>query len=74
MPKNLQQAFKLYRFAAIRGHSEAQSMIANMYIKGIGTTKNMAQGQSWLALIANNGCERSQGELQKLTASTSIAG
>ena len=34
---NIEKAFKLYKFAAEHGHSDAQNSLGNIYFKGLGT-------------------------------------
>ena len=73
MPVNLEYAFKLYRHAATRGHVGAQNALAEMYLKGRGTSKNLAQARSWLGLAANSGSEEAKQTIRFLIKETKQA-
>lgn len=46
-PASLQKAFLLFSSAAAAGYAEAQTMLGNMYMEGVGAPKNCALAENW---------------------------
>jgi TPR repeat protein len=65
LPKSAEQAFQWFQLAADQGYPASQAMLGNMYLRGIGTAKDIengrglvrdfAQAKRWLQQAADQG-------------------
>jgi TPR repeat protein len=60
VPKDLQQAFRRFRKAAIQGHAEAQFQLAVCYQEGLGVPKDPGEAAKWYRRAAERGQRQSK--------------
>lgn len=68
MPRDLDQAVKWYRLAAIGGLDRAQINLAEMYAQGHGVSRDVAEAAKWYRLAAEQGHVAAQTSLGNLYA------
>ncbi|MBL95836.1 MAG: Secretory immunoglobulin A-binding protein EsiB [Alphaproteobacteria bacterium MarineAlpha3_Bin5] len=66
IPKNTENAAKLYKLAASKNLASAQKMLGILYLNGEGVLKNKNKGKEWLSKAALNGNNDAKNILKKI--------